>query len=74
MIDFGDWIADKKQSLNEDVFGLFYDSFRCFKNDIDRPAYLLAYQGMMQHVRVTVLQSLSKPAGYLDAELPLSRK
>lgn len=68
MIDFGDWIADKKQSLNEDVYGLFYDSFRCFKNDIDRPAYLLAYQGMMQHVRVTVLQSLSKPAGYLDAE------
>lgn len=68
MIDFGEWITENEQLLSEDVFGLFFDSFRCFKNDIDRPAYLLAYQGMMQHVRETVLQSLNKPTGYLDAE------
>ena len=68
MIDFGEWLAENKQVLNEDVFGLFNDSYRCFKNDIDRPAYLLAYQGLMQHVRVTVLTSISKPAGFSDAE------
>ncbi len=68
MVDFGDWIAENKQSLSDDVYGLFYDSYRCYKNDIDRPAYLLAYQGMMQHVRITVLQSLSKPTGFSDDE------
>ena len=68
MKDFGEWLAENKQVLNEDVFGLFYDSYRCFKNDIDRPAYLLAYQGLMQHVRVIVLTSISKPAGFTDAE------
>ena len=68
MIVFGDWLSENKQSLNEDVYGLFYDSYRCHKNDIDRPAYLLAYQGMMQFVRLTVLQSVNKPTGFADAE------
>lgn len=68
MKDFGDWIAENKNVIDENVYGLFYDSYRCYKNDIDRPAYLLAYQGMMQHVRVTVLTSPSKPQGFTDAE------
>ena len=68
MKDFGEWISENKVSLDADVYGLFNDSYRCYKNDIDRPAYLLAYQGMMQHVRVTVLTSPSRPAGFLEAE------
>lgn len=68
MIDFGEWIANNKHALDEDVYGLLNDSFKCFKNDIDRPAYLLAYQGMMQYVRVTILTSSTIPSGYLKAE------
>ncbi len=68
MKDFSEWLAENQQALDVDVYGLFNDSYRCFKNDIDRPAYLLAYQGMMQHVRKTVLQAPSRPAGYLEAE------
>ena len=68
MIDFGEWIANNKHALDEDVYGLFNDSFKCFKNDIDRPAYLLAYQGMMQYVRVTILTSSTIPSGYLKPE------
>ena len=69
----GDWYvtidaAKNGQVVYEDVYGLFYDSYRCHKNDIDRPAYLLAYQGMMQFVRLTVLQSVNKPTGFADAE------
>ena len=68
MVDFGEWLEENKQSLSEDVYGLFYDSYRCFKNDIDRPAYLLAYQGMMQHVRITMLQSSKRPDGFAELE------
>ena len=68
MKDFGEWINEHRQNLDDDVYGLFYDSYRCFKNDIDRPSYLLAYQGMMQHVRLAVLTSSSKPTGYTDPE------
>lgn len=68
MKDFGEWIDENKHALDENVYGLFYDSFRCFKNDIDRPAYLLAYQGMMQHVRMVVLNSPCKPDGFTDNE------
>ena len=68
MVDFGKWLEENKQSLSEDVYGLFYDSYRCFKNDIDRPAYLLAYQGMMQHVRITMLQSSKRPDGFAELE------
>lgn len=68
MKDFGEWINEHRQNLDDDVYGLFYDSYRCFRNDIDRPSYLLAYQGMMQHVRVTVLTSPSKPTGFSDPE------
>lgn len=68
MKDFGEWILEHRAALDDDVFGLFSDSYKCMKNDIDRPAYLLAYQGMMQYVRVTVLESPSKPTGFTDSE------
>ena len=68
MKDFEEWITENQSAFDENVYGLFYDSFKCFVDDIDRPAYLLAYQGMMQHIRVTVLQSPSKPTGYTDQE------
>lgn len=41
------WISQNESLLNSDAIGLFKDSLKCFKNDIDRPSYLLAYQGMM---------------------------
>ena len=68
MKDFGEWIDENKRALDENVYGLFYDSFRCFKNEIERPAYLLAYQGMMQYVRMVVLNSSCKPNGFADEE------
>lgn len=68
MKDFGEWIENNKHLLDGDVSGLFIDSYKCYKNDIDRPAYLLAYQGMMQYVRLTVLQSPNRPDGYAEKE------
>ena len=63
MIEFGDWIETNKQLLDDDVLGLFHDSYNCYKNDINRPSYLMAYQGMMQYVRLIVLTSSCVPSG-----------
>lgn len=41
------WLKQNEALLYPDAIGLFKDSLKCFKNDIDRPSYLLAYQGMM---------------------------
>lgn len=68
MTDFGEWIDEHSMSMDADVRGLFTDSYRCFTNNITRPAYLLAYQGMMQYVRMTILQSLCRPSGFSEAE------
>lgn len=68
MKDFGEWISENKHAMHEDVYGLFNDSYKCYRNDIDRPAYLLAYQGMMQYVRLTVLTASCKPVGFSDSE------
>lgn len=68
MIDFGEWISKNQMSLHDNVYGLFNDSYRCLMNGIDRPAYLLAYQGMLQHIKYTVLQSPSIPSGFTSAE------
>lgn len=67
MIDFETWIIQHKDKFDEDVYGLFYDSVRCLKYDIDRPAYLLAYQGMMQYVKMVVLKSEVIPTGFVAA-------
>lgn len=36
--------------LCETTIGLFEDSIRCFKHEITRPAYFLAYQGMIRQL------------------------
>ena len=33
MIVFREGLEENKQSLSEEVVGLFYDSYRCFKNN-----------------------------------------
>ena len=55
--DFEIWLKANERALNEDVLGLFYDSLKCFKNDIARPSYLLAYQGLLMQVRTNILNS-----------------
>lgn len=61
--EFETWLQENREALNDDSFGLFQDSLKCFKNDIDRPSYLLAYQGMMMQIRQAV-QNSSCPTGY----------
>ncbi len=68
MIDFGVWLDQHKVSLNEDTYGLFKDSYNCLKYEIIRPAFILAYQGLMWHIRHIVLSSEIKPNGYKDEE------
>lgn len=63
--DFEIWLGANKHLINADATGLFEDSLRCYKNDIDRPAYLLAYQGMMVHIREII------KAGNMPKDFPL---
>lgn len=56
MQDFEQYINTNRRAFGEDVFGLFNDSLMCCKCNIDRPAYLLAYQGMIRHLCNTILQ------------------
>ncbi len=63
--DFEIWLDVNKHLINDDAVGLFEDSLRCYKNDIDRPAYLLAYQGMMVHIREVI------KAGNMPKDFPL---
>lgn len=39
--DFEIWPGAYKHLKNVDAAGLLEDSLRCYKNDIDRPAYFL---------------------------------
>lgn len=57
------WLKQNEELLYPDAIGLFKDSLKCFKNDIDRPSYLLAYQGMMVQIRETVKHS-KMPEGF----------
>lgn len=61
--DFEIWLSANERALNGDTLGLFRDSLKCFKNDIDRPSFLLAYQGMLMQVRSNILNS-SRPADF----------
>lgn len=65
--DFEIWIKGNEGSLHEDAKGLFADSLRCLKNDICRPAYLLAYQGMMVTIR-EALKAGQAPQGFTPGE------
>lgn len=65
--EFEKWIFANKGRLCDEAVGLFKDSVRCLKNGIDRPAFLLAYQGMMVTLR-EVLRSGDAPKGYTEGE------
>lgn len=56
-------ITQQRELLTDVSFGLFFDSIKCFDAGIYRQAYLLAYQGLIQHLRVLLLQA-TKPSGY----------
>lgn len=51
MEKFEVWLVEHKEQINPAAYGLFEDSLRCMKFDIVRPAYLMAYQGMIRHIR-----------------------
>lgn len=51
MVKFEEWLVAHKEQINTAAYGLFDDSLRCMKFDIDRPAYLMAYQGMIRLIR-----------------------
>lgn len=57
MQNFEKWLASNKDNIDSVTYQLFSDSLRCFKFDIDRPSYLLAYQGMMYHLKMVLLHS-----------------
>ena len=65
--EFENWITSNKERLCDDAKGLFLDSIKCLKSGIDRPAFLLAYQGMMVTIR-EALKSGKAPTGYTEGE------
>lgn len=76
--EFEIWLKANEGVLHEDARGLFIDSVRCLKNDIERPAYLLAYQGMMVTIR-EALKAGEAPQGFTPGEwtaklAPISRE
>lgn len=61
--DFKKMIENNKGCFSDDEMGLFNDSIRCFHAAIFRPAYILAYQGMMIYFR-RMIQTAKMPNGY----------
>lgn len=55
MVSFEKWLVDNQELINPAAYGLFEDSIRCMKFDIVRPAYLMAYQGMIRHLRDVIV-------------------
>ena len=55
MEKFEVWLVEHKEQINPAAYGLFEDSLRCMKFDIVRPAYLMAYQGMIRHIRDVIV-------------------
>lgn len=61
---FEQWLNSNRHLLCEDAQALFDDSIRCYKNDIFRAAYLLAYQGVMRHLKEVILFTQAPPKGF----------
>lgn len=61
--DFQKQIESNRGCFTYDELGLFHDSVRCFHAAIYRPAYILAYQGMMIYFR-RLIQNAKMPAGF----------
>lgn len=67
MESFEKWLKRNEPNLCDDAVGLFRDSIRCYKNNINRPAYLLAYQGMLLTLRNKILAG-KMPLGFVEIE------
>ena len=67
MVKFEEWLIAHREQINTAAYGLFEDSLRCMKFDIDRPAYLMAYQGMIRHIR-DVIVFVNKPSSFNEHE------
>lgn len=61
------WLQQNRHLLRVEVQDLFADSLKCCKMNIDRAAYLLAYQGMMLTLRDAILTG-SRPNGIAEGE------
>lgn len=61
---FEKWLNSNRHLLCEDAQALFDDSIKCYKNDIFRAAYLLAYQGVMRHLKEVILLAQEPPKGF----------
>lgn len=67
MNQFSKWLSENKSHLPNLTINLFEDSLKCFFNYIERPAFLLAYQGVMAYIREVLLKS-APPAGWTEGE------
>lgn len=67
MESFEKWLKRNETNLCDDAVGLFMDAIRCYKNNINRPAYLLAYQGMLLTLRNKILAG-KMPLGFVEIE------
>lgn len=63
MEKFEEWLVAHKDLINAAAYGLFEDSLRCMKFDIVRPAYLMAYQGMLRQIRDVIVFG-ERPASF----------
>lgn len=68
MEEFIVWLNSNRNQICEDAQALFDDSIRCYKNDIFRAAYLLAYQGVMRHLKEVIIQTKNPPKGFVSNE------
>lgn len=66
MENFERWLIEHKQQINPAAYGLFEDSLRCMKFDIVRPAFLMAYQGMIRHIRDAIVFG-ERPSSFPEA-------
>jgi hypothetical protein len=64
---FETWLRNSEKQLPDAAVCAFEDSIKCYHSDIVRPAYLLAYQGMMLYLRNIILRGQA-PDGFTDAE------
>lgn len=67
MNTFQKWLSANETHLPALTVSLFKDSLKCFYNELERPAYLLAYQGVMNFIRDILMRS-DAPLGYTEAE------
>lgn len=65
--DFVGWLSGNRRQICDEAYGLFTDSVKCTRAEIYRPAYLLAYQGLMVLIREAVRRGKA-PKGFTAEE------